>query len=79
MTMLDSLLTLTKNGALWFAIAEAVAVLFHFGITAAVGTTEPIFLVAALVIPAAFLVSGFYTLGSYLRHTVRGGPVQPAK
>ena len=77
--MLDSLLTLTKNGVLWFAIAETIAVLFHFGITAVVGTTEPIFLVAALAIPAAFLVAGFYTVGRNLRHAIRGGPTQPTK
>lgn len=78
MSMIDSLLTLTKGAILWFAIAEAIAVLLHLGISAAVGVQEPIFLVAALVIPVTFLVTGVYTLSKRLRHaTRRGGPTRP--
>jgi Kef-type K+ transport system membrane component KefB len=60
--MIDSLLTLTKGGAFWMGIFFLVAVGLDLGISAIIGTQEPIFLLFALVIAAAFVVTGTYTL-----------------
>ena len=59
--MLDSLLTMTKRGAFWLAVMFAVALAFHFGVSAMIGVTEPIFLLIALALALAFVVTAAYT------------------
>ena len=66
--MLDSLLTMTKRGAFWLAVMFAVSLAFHFGVTAMIGVTEPIFLLIALAIALAFVVTGVYTGAKTLMH-----------
>ncbi len=70
--MIDSLLTLTKGGAFWMGIFFLVAVGLHLGISAVIGAQEPIFLLFALMIAAAFVVTGAYTL--FKRLLRRGNP-----
>ena len=70
--MLDSLLTLTKSGAMWMAILFAVSVLMTFGISALTGNQEPLFALLALFILATFVVTGTYTLGKLIVHKFRG-------
>ena len=70
--MIDSLLTLTKGGAFWMGVFFLIAVGLDLGISAIIGIQEPIFLLFALVIAAAFVVTGTYTLVKRLFR--RGSP-----
>ncbi len=70
--MIDSLLTLTKGGAFWMGVFFLVAVGMDLGISAIIGAQEPIFLLFALAIATAFVVTGTYTL--FKKLLGRGSP-----
>lgn len=76
--MLDSLLTLTKRGAFWLAIAWLVAILLDRGVTALIGQQEPFFLLAALFIPIAFIVSATYTLAKRILRRAHRSSAPPS-
>ncbi len=74
--MIDSLLTLTKGGAFWMGVFFLVAVGMDLGISAIIGAQEPIFLLFALAIATAFVVTGTYTL---FKKLLRRGSPQDSK
>lgn len=69
--MLDSLLTLTRRGALWMAIFFVVCVAFDRGISAITGNTVTIFALGALMILIAFVTSAGYTFGRWAWRKMR--------
>lgn len=75
--MLDSLLTLTKGGALWMAGLFVVSVLLSIGVSLLIGAQEPIFALFALFILVLFVVTGTYTLLKLLVHRIRGPKTPP--
>jgi len=60
--MLDSFLRLTIHRALWIAVFFVIALALHAGVSALTGVQEPMFLLAAVLLPAYLVVSTAYTL-----------------
>jgi hypothetical protein len=70
--VLDSLLTLKKGAAAWMAGFFLVCVIANRTVSALTGREESVFLLLALMILAAFLVTGTYTAGKWIVCAVRG-------
>ena len=75
--MLDSLLTLTLVEAGWLLGALILTVLFNRGITLVTGRDEPIFLVIAVLIFAALVITSIYTAAKWVWHRLSGGKSDP--
>jgi hypothetical protein len=75
--MLDSLLTITWSAAAWLVGAFLLAVLADRAITVMTGTQEPIFLVIAVALLAALVVTSAYTVGKWIWHRLGGGSSSP--
>ena len=71
MDVLDSLLTLTKGGALWTVGVIVVCLLMDLAVSALTGTQEPIFLLLAAAALVVLLVAGTYTIGKWLWRRIR--------
>ena len=75
--MLDSLLTLTRAEAGWLAGAFILCVLGNRAITVMTGNEEPIFLVLAVLILVALVVTSIYTAVKWVWHRLRRSATHP--